>query len=84
MKERILSRWNFMRVLWITIGVGIIIQAVDEHNFFMLLPGLYFVFTALANVGCFAGSCATGINTNTSTKRDAITKIEFEEIRPKK
>ena len=73
-----------MRVLWITIGVGIIIQAVDEHNFFMLLPGLYFVFTALANVGCFAGSCATGINTNTSTKRDAITKIEFEEIRPKK
>lgn len=80
MKERILSGWNFMRMLWLIMGIGITIQAITESNFLMLLPGLYFVFTALANVGCFAGSCATGFNSNTSSKKDAITEIEYEEV----
>lgn len=84
MKERVLSGWNFMRVLWLIMGIGIIIQAVTERNFLMLLPGLYFVFAALANIGCFAGSCATGLNTGNRTKKDAITEIEFEEIHSKK
>jgi hypothetical protein len=44
MKERILTGWNFMRVLWLIMGIGILIQAVVERNFLMLLPGLYFVF----------------------------------------
>jgi hypothetical protein len=84
MKERVLSGWNFMRVLWLIMGIGIIIQAITERNFLMLLPGLYFVFAALANIGCFAGSCATGLNTGNRTKKDAITEIEFEEIHSKK
>jgi len=84
MKERILSGWNFVRILWLTMGVGVIIQAITERNFLMLLPGLYFVFAALANIGCFAGSCATGFNTNNNNKKEAITEIEYEEIHSKK
>lgn len=84
MKERILSRWNFMRVLWLLMGVGIIIQAITEKNFLMLLPGLYFVFAAIANIGCFAGSCATGYTANTSNKKKEITEIEFEEVKKNK
>jgi hypothetical protein len=84
MKERILSGWNFMRVLWLIMGIGITIQAITEKNFLMLLPGLYFVFAAIANIGCFAGNCATSYSANTGNKKEAITEIEFEEIQSKK
>jgi hypothetical protein len=84
MKQRILSGWNFMRILWLMMGIGIVIQAITEKNFLMLLPGLYFVFASLANIGCFAGSCATGYTSNTGTKKEAITEIEYEEVQSKK
>ena len=84
MKQRILSGWNFMRILWLMMGIGIVIQAITEKNFLMLLPGLYFVFASLANIGCFAGSCATSYTSNTGTKKEAITEIGYEEVQSKK
>jgi hypothetical protein len=83
MKERIVTGWNFMRMLWLIMGIGIILQAVAERNFLMLLPGLYFAFAALGNIGCFAGSCTTTPQTNNGKKTQAITEIEFEEIQAK-
>jgi hypothetical protein len=72
-----------MRVLWLVMGLGISIQAVNERNFLMLLPALYFVFGAIANVGCFSGTCATGFASNpaTSEKKEGITEIEYEEVK---
>jgi hypothetical protein len=84
MKERLLSGWNFMRVVWLMMGIGIAIQAITEKNFLMLLPGLYFVFAAIANIGCFAGSCGTGYNSRDNNKKEAVTEIEFEEVQSKK
>ena len=84
MRQRILSGWNFMRIIWLMMGIGIVIQAVTEKNFLMLIPGSYFVFASLANIGCFAGSCATGFDTNNNNKKQAITDIEYEEIQSKK
>ncbi len=62
MRSRILTGWNFVRILWLFMGLGITGQAVNERNFLMLIPALYFVFAAIANVGCFAGSCATNLS----------------------
>lgn len=73
-----------MRILWLMMGIGIVIQAITEKNFLMLIPGLYFVFASLANIGCFAGSCATSYTANPSQKKEAITEIEFEEVQSKK
>ena len=73
-----------MRVLWLIMGLGITIQAITEKNFLMLLPGLYFVFAALANIGCFAGSCGTRYANNSNPKKESITEIEFEEVQSKK
>jgi hypothetical protein len=84
MKQRILSGWNFMRMLWLIMGVGIVIQAITERNFLMLLPGLYFVFAAIANIGCFSGSCATDYTSSSSNKKESVTEIEFEEVQSKK
>lgn len=82
MKERIITGWNFMRVLWLIIGIGIGYQAIKESNYLMLLPALYFAFAAIANVGCCAsGSCA--INFSENNNRKSVTEIEFEEIKSK-
>jgi hypothetical protein len=83
MKQRILSGWNFVRVLWLVMGIGISIQAVTERNYLMLFPALYFVFAAIANIGCCAsGGCATNFNNNNS-KKESITEIEYKEIQSK-
>ena len=81
MKERLLSRWSILRILWLVMGIGISIQAVTERNFLMLLPGLYFVFGAIANIGCFAGACATGYVTDSRNQKErTITDVEYEEV----
>jgi hypothetical protein len=80
MKERILSRWGFVRILWLVMGLGISIQAVTERNFLMLLPALYFVFASIANVGCFAGNCATGYAPRATQNKETTTDVEYEEI----
>lgn len=82
MKSRILSGWNFVRVLWLIMGIGIGIQAVVERNYFMLFPSIYFVFAAIANVGCCAGSCATDFRSGNN--KTSATEIEFEEVQSKK
>jgi len=84
MKERILSRWSFMRILWLVMGVGISIQAVNERNFLMLIPGIYFVFGAIANVGCFAGACATGLSPSKNRQnKEVVPEVEYEEVSSK-
>ena len=83
MKERILSGWNFVRVLWLLMGVGIVTQAITEKNLLMLIPGIYFVFAALANIGCFAGTCASS-NPGDTKSKVPVTEVEFEEVQSKK
>jgi len=82
MKERIIKGWNFMRVLWLIMGIGIGVQAIEEKNYLMLLPALYFAFAAIANFGCCAsGACAT--NLTGKDNNSSITEINFEEIKSK-
>jgi hypothetical protein len=80
MKERILSRWSFVRILWLVMGIGISVQAITERNFLMLIPALYFVFASIANVGCFAGNCATGYAPRSIQNKETTTDVEYEEI----
>ena len=80
MRSRILTGWNFVRILWLFMGLGVTVQAVNERNFLMLIPALYFVFAAIANVGCFAGSCATNLS---DKKTEAATEVKYDETQSK-
>lgn len=70
-------------MLWLIMGIGISIQAVVEKNYLMLLPSFYFVFAAIANIGCCAsGSCTTGFNNKNNI--GTVDEVEFEEVQSKK
>ena len=58
MKIRIFKNWSLVRIIWFAIGLIAGTVALIQHNYLLLLPALYFVLGALANVGCFAQSCA--------------------------
>jgi hypothetical protein len=64
MKRKIFMNWNWVRRVWLLIGTGTAIAAIAEHNYLLLLPALYFVVGAIANVGCFAQSFAVNFKNN--------------------
>lgn len=64
MKYRILTGWNWRRILFLGMGTLIIIQSVLYHEWLSVLIGLYFASMGLFSFGCASGACYTGIPTN--------------------
>jgi hypothetical protein len=82
MKQRILSGWNFRRMLYLLVGSAIIVQSAIMHEWIGILMGGYFASMGLFPLGCAAGNCFTE-NDNSETKpvSEQIESIEFEEIK---
>jgi len=59
MKQRLLSGWTFMRVLYLIMGATLVIQAIMAHQYAISLLGLYFVAMSLLGIGCMGGQCYT-------------------------
>ena len=76
MKSRILKGWDAVRIIWLLIGIGIGIAALVDNKSILLLAAVYFIFGAIANVGCFAGRCST----NFTQKQSGPGEIEHAEI----
>lgn len=60
MKQRILTGWTFQRWLYLIFGGIVMVQAVVEQQWLVLLPAGYFAAMAIFNFGCAAGGCAGG------------------------
>lgn len=60
MKKRILSGWNFPRVVYLLAGLSVMAQAVYSRDWVWLLPGAYFASMGLFAFGCAAGNCFGG------------------------
>ena len=60
MKERLLTNWNFTRILYIIIGVAIVIQSVMSWQWFGIAFGAYFASMGLFAFGCASGNCYGG------------------------
>ncbi len=57
-KQMIFNNWHLMRIVRLAIGIFIGINAIIMHE---ALPGIIaaiFLFQAITNTGCCAGSCA--------------------------
>jgi hypothetical protein len=57
MKQRILTGWNFARILYLLAGIMILIQSVADRQWMGVALGAYFVAMGLFAVGCAAGNC---------------------------
>lgn len=78
MKQRLLTGWNFIRVLYLIAGVMMLVQSMADRQWLLALPGVYFALMGLFAIGCAGGSCYTG----TAPKQDHdLSKTEFEEVK---
>jgi hypothetical protein len=58
MKSIFLSKWNFIRVLRLVIGVFIIVQGIQTKEWVIATVGGLFALLALLNTGCCSvGGC---------------------------
>ena len=75
--KTILQGWNFMRLLRLVLGVGILVQGIVARDTVTIILGVAFAGMAIANVGCCgAGGCAV----NTRTTNNKTGDIQYEEV----
>jgi hypothetical protein len=83
MKELFLTNWHPMRWVALVFGFGLglnwLLNAAPISGFL----SLFFLFQAITNTGCIAGSCAPDLRAQADSDLD-IENIEFEEIKTKK
>ncbi len=83
MKQRILTGWSFIRILYLISGAMIIIQSVAARQWMGVVLGGYFATMGLFAIGCAAGNCfgdSCGYQPEIKNKA-AIEDVEFKEIK---
>ena len=85
MKERILSRWTFGRVLYVVIGSFVIIQSIMDKQWMGAAAGGYFAAMGLFAFGCAAGNCFGGNCAAEPMPKSETNsaEVEFEEVKTK-
>jgi hypothetical protein len=82
MKQRILSGWNFRRVIYLLAGITIVIQSAMVNQWAGVLIGGYFGSMGLFAFGCAAGNCsATNDYKEPKPVNQGIEPVHFEEIK---
>jgi hypothetical protein len=78
MKLTLLKGWHLMRWLRLGLGTYIILHAIQLHEIFAGILGMFLLYQAITNVGC------CGINNCTilakKTKKNQDEHITFEEV----
>ena len=83
MRQRILSGWNFIRVLYVVLGLFVVIQSGMQQQWLGVLIGGYFASMGIFAFGCGAGKCC-GTNCQIEPKQSKSPDIEnvaFEEVK---
>ncbi|MDR0794364.1 MAG: hypothetical protein LBE82_13735 [Chitinophagaceae bacterium] len=79
MKKRILTGWNFGRVIYAALGILLIVQSIWQAEWWGILFGGYFAAMGIFAFGCATGNCFSNASSNTSP--DKITDISYEEVK---
>lgn len=85
MKERLLSNWSIIRVLYLVMGILIITQTAMSREWIGVAIGSYFAAMGLFSFGCASGNC-TGGSCSTDAKKNSqnsIQDVKLEEIKVK-
>ncbi len=79
MKELIFSGWHFMRWLRLGLGLYLLIQTIQHHDWMSGVLSAVFLFQAISNTGCCGANTCYKPTSNTDTHN--IQDITFEEIK---
>lgn len=55
--QRISRGWTFSRIVFVILGSLIVIQAVEQAHWAIMLVGLYFASMGVSGFGCAGGNC---------------------------
>lgn len=79
--KAILQNWNFMRIIRLLLGVGILINGIITKDVTSIILGVAFAAMPVFNIGCCGtNGCAVNINPSIKNKKN----IEYEEVDTKK
>lgn len=78
MWHRLKTGWNFVRVIYLLMGIFVIIQSLQEKFWAGVAFGAYFSSMGLFALGCAGGHCATPKKGNAPKTAKSI---EFEEVK---
>lgn len=88
LKQRIISGWNWVRIVYLVMGLLVIVQSIAVKEWTGALLGAWFAAMGLFGLGCAAGSCYVPNNDYKSdSKNNLITnetdpvKTGYEEIK---
>jgi uncharacterized membrane protein len=77
MKEILISKWSFVRLLRLVLAVIIIVQGIITKQTALIFVGVLLATTAIFNVGCCGGeNCAVKPKKPTQPNKE----IEYEEV----
>lgn len=79
MKQRILQNWTAIRIFYLLIGLFIMVQALMNQEWFVVLIGTYFASMGLLNYGCAAGNC--GYQPRMQQSFQKTEEVEYEEVK---
>lgn len=77
MKQRLTQGWSIRRLLYLSIGLAIAIQAGLGHEWLGVAVGGYFAAMGLFGFGCAGGHCGWKAGQEAPAIKD---EISFEEV----
>jgi hypothetical protein len=81
-KQRILTGWNFQRIIYIAAGTIFLVNGIVARQWPAIFVGGYFVLMGLFAFGCAAGTCFNGAYNKSETENISKSEeINFEEIK---
>lgn len=85
MKERILTGWNFQRIILLLTGLGFIIYSIISSTWLGIFLGTYFASMGIFRMGCAAGSCYGGAcgSDEPSSRKMTSMEVQYEEVNPR-
>ncbi|HVV54898.1 MAG TPA: hypothetical protein VHC47_06225 [Mucilaginibacter sp.] len=76
-KQRLLTNWHWMRILRLALAVWLLVTAVETSDMATGLFSVFFLYTAIAGVGCCGPrGCYTPM-----TENEDSSDINYEEIK---
>lgn len=80
MKQRLISNWTLVRIVYFILGTLILVQSIMMNQWLGVLLGGYFASMGLFAFGCAAGNCSVS-NDKPKDQLEKEKEIHYEEVK---